>query len=106
MRSLEYGYKRAISEIVSGAIISIVISTLVQSGLLDKSLIIYFKVLNFLALIGLIMVVPYWGTGYLLGWLFGLLVMAQSGLVNIFDFIIYFGIPLVVLIIRLAKFLE
>ena len=68
MPSLEYGYRRAVSEIIGGIVTSIVINAFIQSGLLDPSWLLYFKLLNMLALIGLIIAMPYWGTTYLMGW--------------------------------------
>ena len=107
MPDLEHGYKRAISEIISGIVTTIIINTIInisiQEELLDASWLLYFKLLNMFTLIALIIAMPYWGTTYLVGWLLGLIIMAQAGLVNIFDFIIYFGIPLIILIIRIMK---
>jgi len=103
MPSLEYGYRRAVSEIIGGIVTSIVINAFIQSGLLDPSWLLYFKLLNMLALIGLIIAMPYWGTTYLMGWMFGLIIMARANLVDVFDFVIYFGVPLMILIIRIAK---
>jgi hypothetical protein len=46
---------------------------------------------------------PFWGTVYLVGWLFGLTIMFRAGLVGILELVIYFGVPLVILIIRVSR---
>lgn len=106
MPGFEHGYERAITEIVIGVFLSIVLNAFIQSGLLDPSWLLYFKILNMLSSIILIMAMPYWGTTYLIGWLFGLYVMWQAGLVGILDLVIYFGIPLLFLIMRIAHTLD
>jgi hypothetical protein len=45
----------------------------------------------------------YWGTSYLLGWLVGLLLMSQTGLVGTLELLIYFAVPILYLIIRKSK---
>ena len=103
MPGFEHGYRRAVSEVIIGVITAAILNAFISSGLLDPSFALYFKLLNMLSLIILVIAMPYWGTIYLMGWLFGLIIMAKSGLVGILDFIIYFGIPLTILIIRLCK---
>ena len=98
-----HGYQRAVSEVIGGVITAVILNAFISSGLLDPSFVLYFKLLNMLGLMALVLVMPYWGTIYLIGWLFGLIIMAESGLVGILDFIIYFGIPLVILIVRVCK---
>ena len=102
MPGFEDGYQRAVS-VIGVVITAIILNAFIFLGLLDPSFILYFKLLNMLALIALVLTMPYWGTFYLIGWLFGLIIMVKSGLVSILDFIIYFGIPLVILIIRVCK---
>ncbi len=106
MPRFEHGYKRAISEVIESSIAAIILSVFVSQGVLDQSWLLYFKLLNMLVSIFLILVVPYWGTGYLIGWLFGLWILSQSGLVGFWDFVFYFGIPLVVLVGRIIKEFE
>lgn len=51
----------------------------------------------------LIMALPYLGTGYILGWLYGFVIMFPTGIISIFDLIIYVIIPLMILALRLIK---
>jgi len=106
MYGFEYGYRRAIAEIFGGIVTSALVDALLLSGIITPSLILYIKLLNMISLVTLILAMPYWGTGYLIGWLFGLLLMARSGLVNIIELIIYTIIPVAVLLIRVMKFFE
>jgi len=106
MPRAEHGFKRAVSEIIGGMVTGVVLNAFISSGLLQPSQVFMFKIINLLGTITMILAMPYWGTTYLLGWLYGLYVMAKAGLVGIGDFIIYFGIPLCILFYRIAKSAE
>lgn len=106
MPGFEYGVRRAFLEIISGLITSAVLIAFVRSGLLDPSYVLLFILLNLVAIISLILVMPYWGTTYLLGWMFALLILFRSGLIGALEFIVYFGVPLLILIKRITKSLE
>ncbi|UXM84708.1 hypothetical protein [Methanococcus aeolicus] len=71
--------------------------------MISSSYSLSFKLLSLIGLIGLIWVMPYWGTGYLLGWGLGITIMSKSGMVGIMDFIIYLIVPIIILGIRLWK---
>lgn len=101
--SFGYGMRKAIGEIVKGIITSVFMDAIVSSGLISPASAVLFGIVNMLDAIGLILVVPYWGTIYLIGWLFGLSIMFRTGLVGIVDIAVYFGVPLVVLVIRFWK---
>ena len=106
MPGFEYGYRRAIYEIIGGIIALLILNTIISLGWLPVSWIFLFKFLNTLSLVILLLVMPYWGTTYLLGWLFGLMTLTKAGLVNTLEAVIYFGVPLIILIIRLIKNIE
>ncbi len=106
MSWFEYGVRRAFLEVSSGLITSTVLIAFVRSGLLDPSYLLLFILLNIVAIILLILVMPYWGTTYLLGWMFALLILFSSGLIGALEFIVCFGVPLLILIKRIAKSLE
>jgi len=103
MPRAEYGFARAISEVVGGLIVSVLLSAFVSTGLIPSSYLLMFELVNLALTIGFILALPYWGTGYLFGWLLGLAIMFQSGLVGPLDFVIYFVIPFIVLIVRFLK---
>jgi len=103
MPRAEYGFARAISEVVGGLIISVLLSAFVSTGLISSSYLLLFELFNLVLTISFILALPYWGTGYLFGWLLGLAIMSQSGLVGPLDFVIYFVIPFIVLVVRFLK---
>lgn len=104
--SLGYGMKRAIGEVIGGIINSVFVDAIIiGSGLISPVGAVLFGILNMLATVLLILAMPYWGTVYLIGWLFGLGIMFQTGLIGILDAVIYFGVPLLVLIVRFWKML-
>lgn len=103
---MEHGYDRAIKEVFGGIAIGTLINAVANLGLLSPSIIFQFKIISFLGLIALILVMPYWGTGYMVGWLIGLLLMAKMGLVGPIEFIICIVVPSVILFIRIKKKVE
>lgn len=106
MPRAEHGYRRAFIEVFDGIILGSLINAFAGLGILPQSYFLYFKLLSFLGLIALILVMPYWGSGYMVGWLIGLYLMAKMGLIGPIEFIIYVGVPFIILIIRLKKKME
>lgn len=100
MPSEEHGLARAITEILGGFITSTILSAFVSSGILDPSSLLLFHLLNAILIVSLLLKMKYWGTSYLLGWLFGLLLMSQTGLVGTSEFLIYGTVPIIYIIIR------
>ena len=98
----EYGLNRALVEIVEGLITSIVISSFVSAGLFPSYFILFFHVLSAIGMIVLIQKMPYWATNYIFGWLFGVIILATSGLLVIPEILIYL-IPLGFLVNRYRK---
>jgi hypothetical protein len=103
MLGAEHGFARAISEVVGGLIVSVLLGAFASTELIPSSYLLMFELLNLVLTISFVLAVPYWGTGYLFGWLFGLAIMSQSGLVGPLDFVVYFAIPLIVLVVRVLK---
>jgi|YelNatPaOPRAMG01_1025707.scaffolds.fasta_scaffold27027_3 hypothetical protein len=102
----EYGFKRALTEVIMGLVLSYIVSAFVSSGLIPPQYKLLFDLINVLAIISLIQVVPYWGTAYLLGWLIGMGIMIQSGILEVWEFLIYLIIGIVVLTKRFLKGLD
>jgi hypothetical protein len=93
MSKLEYGFKRAITEIVGGFVSSIVLEAFVNAGLIPVYYMLLFHILNATGTLVLILAMPYWATTYIIGWLIGLWILSGSGLINGIDYLLYF-IPL------------
>lgn len=101
--SFGYGMRRAIGEVVAGIVTSVLVGAFVSSGLLPPAYAVLFGILNMLGTVTLILAMPYWGTVYLFGWLLGLFIMLQTGLVGILDVLVDFGVPFVVWVWRIWK---
>jgi hypothetical protein len=106
MNGFLYGAKRAVNEIISGVITSLIINAFVISGFLTQDFIFLFGLLNVIGVTTLIFGMFYWGITYLLGWIFGVWLLLNSGLIGIIDIIIYLGIPIVVLILKIIMWLK
>ena len=96
----ESGFSRALTQIVVGLIPPIFISSFVSTGLFPYYIIWIFHLLGIIDMISLIKEISYWATSYIVGWVFGVIILANSGLLVIQDILIYL-IPLVFLIYRL-----
>ncbi len=98
----DYGLNRAFSEIIGGLVASILLSIFVSTGLIPSYFIWLFHLLNIVDMIFLIQKMPYWATSYSVGWLFGVIILANTGLLTIIDIMINL-IPLVFFVYRLLK---
>ena len=106
MPSFRYGIRRAITEVVSGIVTSGILIAFVDSGLLDPFYTFLFNLLNMAGTASLILMMPFWGTTYLLGWMFGLVIMLDCGLVGILELMLYLIVPVSILILRILKSIE
>jgi hypothetical protein len=103
MNGFERGIRRALLEVVNGLVTSTVSVAFVSSGLLPPFYVALFNLVNAIGTITLIFTMFYWGFTHLLGWLFALLLLLQSGLIGIFDLIVYLGFSIVALIIKAMR---
>ncbi|MDD5337191.1 MAG: hypothetical protein PHS02_01785 [Candidatus ainarchaeum sp.] len=88
------GTNNAMEGVVYGAVSAAFVDILANAGVIPAEWMLFFNLVNGLATIGFLMKIPSWGATYLLGWLFGMYIMLQSGLMGIVDVIAYFVIPL------------
>ena len=96
------GFNRAFSEIVVGLIIQIIISSFFSIGLIPSYFIWFFHLLSIIDMLSLIKETSFWATSYVVGWLFGVIILTYSGLLTIIDFLIYL-IPLGLLVYKMLK---
>lgn len=99
---LEYGFKRAIEEIVTGIVISALFQGFANTGLIPGYYEVVFHLVNVSSAVALVFAAPFWATSYTIGWLFGLSIMSRSGLIEAWEFVIYLT-PLFVLVLRLIR---
>jgi len=104
--SFGHGIRRIVGEVVSGIVNSSITDAIIGTGLVSPAFVVLFSVLNMLYTVVLVLAMPYWGTIYLFGWLFGLVMLSQTGMIGILDATVYFGVPLIVLIIRFGRKLK
>jgi len=97
-----YGLRRAITEAITGFALSCFVNALVSSGLMPLQYRLLIYVINMVAIILLIKAMPYWSTGYLLGWSIGMGMMLRVGTVEAWDFLAI-AFSVLMLIVRLLK---
>ena len=83
------GFITSIAGVIFGIVAHSVLSSLVSIGYLSSSTLIVWELVNILAIFLFVHVIPYWGTGYLIGWWFGLILMYQAKLMGFLEFGIY-----------------
>ena len=103
MPGFGHGVQRIFAETISGFVMSVWVDALAKISLLDTTYVFLFKFKSLMCALALISVMSYWGFLYLLGWLFGLLILAKAGLIGPVDFLIYFVPPLIILILRVLR---
>ena len=96
------GLDHAIEEIIVGIFVSILVSSSVRTGLIPSNFAWVFHLLSIVGTIVFIQKVPYWATTYCVGWLVGVIILANTGLLTIIDILINF-IPLGILVFRVIK---
>jgi hypothetical protein len=104
MSEFERGMRKLFVVVITNLIVSGVVNVLITSpDPLISQCGFLFAIVNTIGTIGLVLGMPYWGTVYLLGWMFGMYLLVQSGSIENFYLVIYLGIPLTVLIYRGVK---
>jgi hypothetical protein len=103
MPGFGYGVRRAFLEIITGAITALMMDSFAKTGLIPYGYLLFFNLINGLGTALLFFVMPVWATAYLIGWIVGMIIMFNSGLVSIWDMISYFIIPLIVIYYRLTN---
>lgn len=96
-----YGLKRAITEILFGIVIAGILDAFAKTNLIPQGYFLLFNIINGLATIALFEAMPVWSTTYLIGWILGMIMLLNSGLITIVDFLSFFVIPVIVLLYRL-----
>ena len=96
MYKFEKGYKAA----VEGIVLGVVIGAFASSGLLPQSTILLVGLINALIISVLVFSTPSWGAPYTLGWLFGSFIFLESGLLGLFEIILYIFLPIIVLVVK------
>ena len=97
------GLGDAIEELLGGIVIvifSIAINAISATGLLPSGFMQLFELINIVALASLLFGFQKAGYAYLIGWIFGMFVMVPSGLLGFWDVVLYVGVPILIIAIR------
>jgi len=85
----EGGFNNALVEMLEGLIPPILISCLASAGLFPFYLVLGFHILSIIGMISLIEEISLRKTSYIVGWLFGVFLLAYTGILPLIDFLIY-----------------
>lgn len=110
MPGIEHGYQRGISMVVKAIVIAVLIGelvpALVEAGLLPKGLFSGFVILSIIGVVATIDQSRYWSFGYLAGFCIGIPLalgaFLQTGFLGFFDLLLYGGVALGVLALRVS----
>ncbi|UWG50151.1 hypothetical protein AArcCO_0833 [Halalkaliarchaeum sp. AArc-CO] len=93
MPRFEHGIERGVGMVIEAIIVAILFSAFVEAGLIPR---LYFILFNMASIVGLVFLIDksrYWSYGYLLGWVFGIVLTAgtliQTELFGWFDLLLY-----------------
>lgn len=96
---IEKGIRDSIEHVMVGIVISVISNAFIATGLISSSYTFYFGLLNAALVAGLIVTLPKMGFIYLVGWLIGIGLLVQggllgTGLIGTSELIIDLGIPI------------
>jgi len=97
------GMGNALYEIVFGLVFAALIAAFVSAGLIPQTYLLIFFLLNGLATAAFLLFLPLSSFAYLIGWLFGMYMMLQGGILEIWDIILYILPPLAVIASKIAN---
>ena len=96
--SFENGVERLLTEIISGVVASAFINAIP-----DPLLRIILNLIVMLGFIELLSSMEYWGTTYMLGWFFGMILFSSTGMISFWEFIAYISVVGIVIYHRFSK---
>jgi hypothetical protein len=106
MPNASNGFVTAITGVISGFMVEVILKAFVDSGRIPSYMVFVYQMLGILALVAFVHVTKYWGTLYLFGWWFGSGIMAYSGLLSLWEFLFYSAILILVLFSRIKRGLD
>jgi hypothetical protein len=100
MSKIQNGFAVAIGGFFSDLVVTAIVSAFSSTGLFPGYTIALFSLVPVMSLIESMISMHTWGVFYTFGWLFGAFVLLSSGLLNIYDFIYYIALPIILLVIK------
>jgi len=98
--SFQRGMGEAITGIVGGILISTILSSFAEDGLIPSNIVFLFTFVGFLGAIVLMFSFKTAGFIFILGWVFGAFLLKD--MLSTFDFIVYIVAPILALVIRIV----
>ena len=109
IEKFQEGLTGAILEIVLGLIPPIILSAFIDGGIVPSYFIWIFYLLSGIisiyGIVELLKEMSLWGISYIIGWLIGVFLLIDSGLLEPWDFAFYFIAPLAFLGYKILKWI-
>lgn len=105
MKKGQNGFQDIIANVLDGIVIGAIITAFRSVPAMES----YFWMIDLFGLIGfivLILAIPKWSFGYILGWFFGAWVLWSAGLMHLLEIIMYIILPVIIIGIRLYIYIE
>jgi len=99
-KDFDQGFGNAIQEIIGGIVVSLFINAISATGFVPSDYMLMIELINIIALVSLLFSLQKAGVAYIVGWIFGIYIMIQSGLMNFLDIILYLVVPIAIIGIR------
>jgi hypothetical protein len=105
LSDVEHGLARAFTEVIGGFITSFALRSVLvgfaNSGFLGSSWLALFDLVSVAGTFSLLRVMNFWKTPYLMGWIIGVGLLLQTGLLGSLEILIYLVVPVLVLLARI-----
>jgi hypothetical protein len=98
--------KAAILEIIASFAYGVIVSSFAASGLISESVRWLFALINAVLIAGLVLAMPRWGIWFTIGWVVAVAILANSGLLEPIDYLVYLGGPAAIWGFRIWRWLS
>jgi len=109
LEKIQEGIIGAIGKIVLGLISPLIISAVINNGIVPYNFIgIFYFVSGIVSVFGIVKFLKemsFWGIAYIIGWVVGVYLLIDSGLLTYWDFVFYLIAPLVFFGYKLIKWI-
>jgi hypothetical protein len=106
MKKFRLGIKQIIVEVVTGFLTTLVLNALSQAGFLPDNVAMFINIFLIISNIILALSMLSWGLFYTIGWLIGSFLFFKAGMLQIWEFLLYFVLPAAVLAGRIALIMK
>ncbi len=96
------GLTRAFKEVVVGIVLSIAVAAVARAIFGESPLATLIEFVMVLSAVAIFAKMRYWSNKYICGWLLGIALLWQAGLVTMLDFPLFAG-PIVIMLFRIRR---